>query len=128
MTIETQSDSVMHQFGLWISPGGILAAFLSAAHLLPIIAGTMAGFAAAGYYIFQIVISPDFRAWRQERREQKKLRRIEALQIRQAMLIGELKRLGVLSHVESSMHGLTESTQMVVDHPEPNPVKSNPSD
>lgn len=126
--LEQAPQGTMHTVGLWLSPAGIGAAFLSVAHLMPVIAGTAAGFAAAFFYFFQILDSPHVQAFfkrrreriadkRKHRGERRMMRRIHRLQLKQAMIVGELKRLGVLSSATTTMQGSTENTQLVVEHP-----------
>lgn len=90
----------VHVVGHVLSPGGLFAAFLAALGLLPVVIGTFGAAAALTFYCFQIYDYPRVQKWLAQRHDRRRLKQVARLQYKQAVLIGELKRLGVLTHAE----------------------------
>lgn len=118
--MSTENVTSAH-IGAWISPGGVIAPFISYfiafAGVLPVVIGSAAGLAAMFYYITQSLQSPDVRAWLKARRERKHARKVAKLQYRQSVLVGELKQLGVLTHAEVTTTDVTQKTNIEVQTP-----------
>ena len=103
-----------HALGAWLSPGGILAAFLGFLGYIPAIIGSFAALAAAVFYITQTLQSPDIQLWLRERRERKRQRRIAELQIQQSIIVNQLNSLGALTHAEVHITDKQQTTKTEV--------------
>jgi len=86
-----------------LPPGGIFVALLSVLGLLPALFGTMAAFGAFAFYMMQIYESPTCQAWRKRRRERRDALRVAKLQYKQTRIVNQLKELGVLMHVQTTV-------------------------
>lgn len=128
--IIAQADTVV--VGHILSPGGLFAAFLAALGILPIIIGTLGGLAAMIFYCFQIYDYPRVQKWMGQRHDRRRQRKVAMLQYKQAVLIGELKRLGVLTHAEVTVaadHSQVSTISMDPRTPEfgPHPATKMPT-
>lgn len=108
--------------GHWLSPAGIAMAFVSFLGALPIIVGTMAGFAAFCFYTVQIFEQPNVKLWVAGSRERRRARKVAKLQYRQSVLTNELSRLGGAAHVETTVADGKSTTNTVVVDPKSSPA------
>lgn len=79
--------------GHWLSPAGILAAFLAILGALPTIVGVIAALAAATFYVIETLERPLVKNFILRRRERKKAKIVAQLRYKQAILDSKIKSI-----------------------------------
>lgn len=106
-----------HVLGQWLSPAGVLTAVGSVLGFVPVIVGSIAGLAATCYYIGSTMELPRVRRWLDRRAERRRHRKAARLQYRQAVIVGELKALGLLKHAETVITDKAQVTNIATKAP-----------
>lgn len=99
------NDVDPHGFGAWLSPAGLGSLFLGLFGAIPIVIASVGGTAAMLYYVVCLWESKTVQNYMQGRNARQLAKRVAKLQMQQAVIVGELKRLGVLKHADTTLTG-----------------------
>lgn len=97
-----------HGFGNYLSPAGLVTFFGALFGLLPSILGVIGGTVAICWYSVALWESKTVQNYIKGRRAAKLANKIAELEVRQSQIVGELKKLGVLVHADTTVMPSTE--------------------
>ena len=101
--------------GHWLSLGGLIAALLGVFGIIPTLVAIFAGTSAGIYYTVLTIQTPPVKEWLMSRRERVRAKKIAKLQYRQSLLVGEMKKLGLLTHAEVSITDSKQTQTTTID-------------
>jgi hypothetical protein len=99
----------------WFSLGGFLAALLGVFGIIPVLVAVFAGTSAGIYYTVLTIQTPPVKEWFMQRRERVRAKKIAKLQYKQTLLVGEMKKLGLLTHAEVSITDNKQTQTTTID-------------
>ena len=99
----------------WFSLGGLLAALLGVFGIIPVLVAVFAGISAGMYYTVLTLQTPPVKEWFMSRRERVRAKQIAKLQYKQSLLVGEMKKLGLLTHAEVSITDSKQTQTTTID-------------
>lgn len=113
--VEVMDQIDPHGVGHPLSAVGVAISFLSALGIVPIIVGTLGGLMGICYYGVSLWEMDTVQGWIKNRRERKRTKQIAALEAQQSTIIGELKKLGALTHANTEVQPETNKTVTVIE-------------
>ena len=92
-----------HGLGNYLSPAGLASFFGALFGVLPIILGIIGGTLAIAWYSVQLWECDTVKNYIKSRRAAGLAKKIAVLEMQQSAIVGELKKLGVLIHADTSV-------------------------
>ena len=92
-----------HGLGNYLSPAGLASFFGALFGVLPIILGIIGGTLAIAWYSVQLWECDTVQNYIKSRRAVSLAKKIAVLEMQQSTIVGELKKLGVLIHADTSV-------------------------
>ena len=92
-----------HGLGNYLSPAGLVSFFGALFGMLPIILGIIGGTLAIAWYSVQLWECDTVQNYIKNRRAASLAKKIAVLELQQSAIVGELKKLGVLIHADTSV-------------------------
>ena len=92
-----------HGLGNYLSPAGLASFFGALFGVLPIVLGIIGGTLAIAWYSVQLWECDTVQKYIKNRRAVSLAKKIAVLEMQQSSIVGELKKLGVLIHADTSV-------------------------
>ena len=92
-----------HGLGNYLSPAGLASFFGALFGVLPIVLGIIGGTLAIAWYSVQLWECDTVKNYIKTRRAVSLAKKIAVLEMQQSAIVGELKKLGVLIHADTSV-------------------------